>query len=282
MPGLQATQKPLASQTPSALPATPTPQLPTPTPPPLAIRVNGDGIWLEDYQAELKRLEKAQKDTGKTLSADQAAKMVQDNLVADLLLAQAAVKDGYKQDDAALKDRLDTLTQQMGGTDKMAAWMQANNYNDASLKRSLARTLAANWERSKIIAAVPAATEQAHARQIMVRDENQANTIYQRLQNGAKFNELALVYDPTTGGDLGWFPRGILFQPDVESAIFKLQPGQYSEVIKTSYGFQIVQLIELDPQHALTPEIRLELQRKLFDAWLKNQLGQAKIEILVH
>ena len=147
---------------------------------------------------------------------------------------------------------------------------------------TLARTLAANWERNKIINAVPQATEQVHARQILVRDENQANTLFQRLQNGAKFDQLALIYEPTTGGDLGWFPRGILFQPDVETAVFKLQPGQYSEVIKTSYGFQIVQLIERDPQHALDPEVRLELQHKLFDAWMKDELSRAKIEILAH
>jgi parvulin-like peptidyl-prolyl isomerase len=282
MPGLSPAQTPTPTSAPTAVPATATSQPPTPTPPALAMRVNGEGIWLEDYQAELKRLEKAQTDTGKTLSAEQAAKMVQDSLSGDLVLAQNAVKDGYKLDESGLQTRLDKITEEMGGVDKLAAWMQANNYSEASLKRSLQRSLAADWERNKIIAAVPQVTEQAHARQILVKDETQANSIYQRLQNGTKFDDLALKYDPETEGDLGWFPRGILFQPDVETAVFKLQPGQYSELIKTNYGFQIVELIELDPQHAVSPEVRLTLQHKLLDAWMKDQLAHAKIEILAH
>ena len=282
MPGLSSTATPTLTLTPTSVPATATPPAPTPTPPPLALRVNGEGIWLEDYQAELKRLEKAQADTGKTLSAEQAAKMVQDALAADLILGQNAVKDGYILDETAFKARMDKVTGETGGADKLAAWMTANAYSQDSLKRSMERAMAADWERSKIIAAVPQVTEQMHARQILVRDETQANSIYQQLQNGAKFDDLALKYEPETGGDLGWFPHGTLFQADIETAAFKLQPGQYSEVIKTSYGFQIVEVIERDPQHALTAETRLVLQHKLLDAWMQDQLKQAKIEILAH
>ena len=68
----------------------------------------------------------------------------------------------------------------------------------------------------------------------------------------------------------------------MEKAVFDLQPGQYSPVIKTSYGFHIVQLIERDPQHALSPEVRLMLQHKLLEAWMQDQLAHAKVEILVH
>ena len=112
-------------------------------------------------------------------------------------------------------------------------------------------------------------------------DEAKANTLYQRLQNGAKFDDLAKIYDPLTGGDLGWFPRGVLLQPDVEKAAFSLQPGQYSTVIKTSYGFHIVELVELDPQRPLAADVRLVLQHKLLESWMTDQLAHAKVEILV-
>ena len=248
----------------------------------MGLRVNGEGVRLEDYQAELQRLQKAQTETEKSLSSEQAAKLVQDTLAGDLILAQKAAADGYKLDEAGLQAKLDLLAKEMGGTDKLAAWKKANDYTDDSLKRALQRSLAANWERSRLVDAVPQVTEQVHARQILVKDETQANTIYSRLQNGAKFDALALQYDPQTGGDLGWFPRGVLLQTDVEKAVFDLQPGQYSPVIKTSYGFHIVQLIERDPQHALSPEVRLMLQHKLLEAWMQDQLAHAKVEILVH
>ncbi len=44
-----------------------------------------------------------------------------------------------------------------------------------------------------------------------------------QLQAGADFATLAYRYDPLTGGDLGWFPRGVLTQPAVEEAAFSLQ-----------------------------------------------------------
>ena len=270
---------PTLTPAPTLIPATPLP--PTPTTPPLAEKVNGQGIWLQDYQAELGRLQKAQIEVGKTLTPAEASKMVLDSMTADSLLAQAAVKDGYKPDEAQLQKKVEDQAQQIGGVDKLAAWEQANNYTDDSLKRSLALALAAGWERSKIIDAVPQATEQVHARQIMVKDQDLANTIYQKLQNGSKFDDLALKYEPLTGGDLGWFPRGALFQPDVETAVFNLQPTQYSPVIKTSYGFQIVECIERDPQHPLAPDIRLTLQHKALDAWMKDALASAKIEVLL-
>ena len=72
------------------------------------------------------------------------------------------------------------------------------------------------------------------------------------LEAGADFTELAYEYDPLTGGDLGWFPAGYLLQPDVETAAFSLQPGQYSGIIQTSYGYHIVYVIERDSNHPLS------------------------------
>ena len=60
----------------------------------MGLRVNGEGVRLEDYQAELQRLQKAQTETEKSLSSEQAAKLVQDTLAGDLILAQKAAADG--------------------------------------------------------------------------------------------------------------------------------------------------------------------------------------------
>ena len=267
---------------PSAPEQTDTAQPPTPTTPPLAATVNGEGIWLEDYQSELARLQDAQTEMGKTVSAEEAAKMILDNLAAETLLAQAAGKEGYQLDDAGYQGKLDEVTQKAGGADKLAAWMQTNHYTETGLKRAFTRTLAADWERQKIIDAVPQTAEQVHASQILVKEEATANSIYSQLQSGSAFDDIAKKYEPLTGGDLGWFPRGVLYQSDVENAVFNLQPGEYSPVIKTSYGFHLVKCIERDPQHALTPETRLLLQHQQLEKWMKDALSAAKIEILIN
>jgi peptidyl-prolyl cis-trans isomerase SurA len=66
---------------------------------------------------------------------------------------------------------------------------------------------------------------------------------------GEKFSTLAVLYseDPGSaarGGELGMFTRGSM-APEFESAAFNLKnKGDLSEVIKTKFGFHLLQLIE--------------------------------------
>jgi peptidyl-prolyl cis-trans isomerase C len=276
-----ATPAPVATATPSA-PATvpPTQAAPSATPSgPLAAKVNGEGILASEVDAELQRFQEAEKQTGKSTPADQARKRVVDDLVDQTLLAQAAVEDGYKLDEAAFKARLDQLTQQAGGAAALADWQKRNNYDDASFQLALRRSIAAAWERDKIINAVPATAEQVHALQILVLDEGTAQKIEEQLQTGAKFATLVQEYDPLTGGELGWFPRGYLTQPDIESAAFNLQPGQFSQVIKTSFGYHIIEVVEKDEKHPLSPDARQTLQLQALDKWLQDRRAKSTIEI---
>ena len=48
---------------------------------------------------------------------------------------------------------------------------------------------------------------------------------------------LAAEYDPVAEGELGWFPRGYLFDKELEDAAFGLQAGEYSQVIETPRVF---------------------------------------------
>jgi peptidyl-prolyl cis-trans isomerase C len=271
---------PSRSTTPSQPVVTDTPAPPTPTPAPLAARVNADGILLADFEAELQRVKDGLTAAGQQLPADdQLRKLALDNLIDETLLAQVAAEAGHTIDDASLQARLVSLTAQAGGGQAVADWIKKNGYTDESFQRALRRSMAAAWQRDQVIASVPASVEQIHARQILAYDETKANSAYQSLQNGADFATIALRYDPITGGDLGWFPRGYLILAEVEAAVFALQPGQYTQVLKTAYGYQIIQVIERG-DHPLSGDARQTLQRQAIQKWLADRRGQAKIEIL--
>jgi parvulin-like peptidyl-prolyl isomerase len=135
--------------------------------------------------------------------------------------------------------------------------------------------------RDQIIAGVPLTAEQIHARQIVLPDEAQANDVLSRLQSGANFENLAAQSDPLMGGELGWFPRGYLFYPELETAAFTLQPGQYTSIIQTPIGFHILQVIERDPARRLSPDALLQAQKLALQKWLEEQLSQSKIEVFI-
>ena len=281
-PALNPTPLPGTTQTPLPPTPTPTPLLPSPTPPPMAARVNNEGITLEEYNGELQRLQAGLKETGKEMSADVQQQTVLDELTNQVLLAQAAYKSGYLLSESDFQVRLDALIAKNGGPQSFTDWLTRNFYTEAGLRAALSRSIAAAWQRDQLIAKTPTTADQVHARQILVLNEDLANSLYSQLQSGANFATLSLKVDPDSGGELGWFPRGYLFLPEIENAAFSLEPGKYSPVIKTTYGYHIVYLIERDAKHPLSPDAILQAQRSLIAAWLKEQRAQSRVEILVN
>lgn len=77
---------------------------------------------------------------------------------------------------------------------------------------------------------------------------NKITDIKKRIENGESFDLLASLYseDPGSaqdGGELGWVTRGN-FVKEFEAAAFKLKPGEISDVVETTFGFHIIELIE--------------------------------------
>jgi len=274
----------------SAEPATPTPNMdlptptdtpftPSPTPEPLAAVVNGEGLLLADYEAEVERYLLAMGEESSQSLAETQRLAILDQMIDETLLIQAAVEAGYELTDEEFEQRLRSLEEAAGGADALKEWMDSNGYTAETFAASLRRSIKAAWQRDQIISQVPETSEQVHARQILVRDEELAGDILGNLRSGADFATLAFRYDPLTGGDLGWFPRGFLLVPEIEEAAFALQPGETSEIISTTYGYHILEVIERDEQRPLEPDALKTLQRQEIENWLKERREQGQIEI---
>ena len=89
-------------------------------------------------------------------------------------------------------------------------------------------------------------------------------TILDSIKTGGDFADFARRYstDGTAagGGDLGWAKRGDYVR-EFETAVFGLQEGQMSGVIKTQYGYHIVQLMERRGEQVRARHILLQLER---------------------
>lgn len=68
------------------------------------------------------------------------------------------------------------------------------------------------------------------------------------LAAGAEFAALAVTYSdcPENGGDLGWFPRGRMVE-EFDNTVFKMKPGEVSEIFASRYGFHIVKVFDRKP-----------------------------------
>jgi peptidyl-prolyl cis-trans isomerase SurA len=118
--------------------------------------------------------------------------------------------------------------------------------------------------------------------------------LYQKLQAGADFAEIAMDYseDPqttTSGGDMGFIPESIIASdPDLKKAVMGLQPGQFTGVIQFKDAYRIIKLIakqapgqrELsDPevQQTIREALRSRKQQLLQAAYLAEARDDAKV-----
>ncbi len=251
---------------------------PTATSEPMAATVNGEGITVREFTAQVAAYKNAQTSLGKTASEQDASKAVIEDLIAQVLLAQAASAAGFQLSDSALQAKLDALQEQAGGAEQLTKWEQDNGYaTPDEFRVALRRSLESAWMRDKIVSAVPKTADQVHVQQILLYNDTDANAVLEQLKIGADFNALAAQYDPNTRGELGWFPKGYLLEPKIEEAAFALQVGQYSDVIQTSAGYSIIKVLEKDPSHPLSPDAYLALQQLALQDWIAKARAAAAV-----
>ena len=82
---------------------------------------------------------------------------------------------------------------------------------------------------------------------ILVKKQNEAITVLDRIKNGEEFGKIAKELSLDSGsakrdGNLGYFSKGKMVK-EFESAAFNLQVGQISEPIKTQYGYHIIKRV---------------------------------------
>jgi peptidyl-prolyl cis-trans isomerase C len=244
---------------------------------PLAATVNGEGIPTAEYQAQVAQYIAARKALDKTATEDEAAKAVLEDLIAQVLLAQGARAAGFQLSDSALSARMQAVATQAGGQDKLTAWESDHGYSADSFPTALKRAAEAAYMRDKIVTAVPKTADQVHVRQILLYNESDAIRIRNQLKGGADFDTLARIIDPKSGGELSWFPRGYLLEPKIEDAAFSMQVGEVSDIIQTEVGFDIIRVLERDPQHILSPDAYLAMQELALKGWVAKQRASATL-----
>jgi peptidyl-prolyl cis-trans isomerase C len=127
----------------------------------------------------------------------------------------------------------------------------------------------------------------AHLRQIVVEKEDDSRRILEELRKGRSFEKLASEFsvapEGRRGGDLGWIEKGTLA---VFDTAFTLSPGKRSEVLKSPYGFHIIELLAKRPgsqlnfqeaRASILQELRTSKEQDAYKEWVKSQLQKAHV-----
>ena len=269
------------------------PSAPLPANAALAARVNGQGIALDLYNRQAAQAQAAMAQNAgidpKSSSGQETLKSVKqqvlDQMINEVVIAQQAAREGIKVTDDDLNARLAQMIQDAGSVDKLNEYMAKNQLTLADLCLQMRNQLLGDAMLNRITAALPTQVEQAHARQILVATPDLAATLRDRARKGEDFAALVKQYsiDETNranGGDMGWLPRGVL-DPRIDAVMFDIPVGQVSDVIKTDFGYHVVQVTEKEKARPLPPELIQDARQKAFLAWLQAVRETLKIERLV-
>jgi peptidyl-prolyl cis-trans isomerase D len=132
------------------------------------------------------------------------------------------------------------------------------------------------------------APERVNARHILIKSDKtndaamkaKAEGILKQIQAGGDFAKLAKENSQDNapggsaekGGELGWLVKGQTV-PEFEKAAFSLQPGQTSGLVKTEYGYHIIQVEQHEQPHLQAfEEVKPQLMRDSMKRQSDDQL----------
>jgi peptidyl-prolyl cis-trans isomerase C len=131
------------------------------------------------------------------------------------------------------------------------------------------------------------ATDEVHARHILVGTEAEAKSVLEELKGGADFPAMARVIskdpDGKQGGDLGFFRRDQVW-PAFADAAFSLQPGQVGpQPIHNEFGWHVVKVEE---RRLVAPptlsEVRDQIRQDLTTQAVQGAIAEARSQMIIH
>lgn len=290
-PAEEATATTVVKEMPTATAVTVATPMAVETPAPeitVAAIVNGQAIPLAEYQKQVAQawaffigegLDPSTEEGQQTLA--QVGRQVLDQLIDQVLIEQAAAREGITVSDEEVEASIQKIKEEMGEEGFNESLATANlTYED--FVRAQRSMMIGNAVIAQVTASLPTEGEQVHARHILVETRAEAEQVLARVRAGEDFAALAkeLSLDETSrdeGGDLSWFPRKIM-PAALEEVAFSLALGETSDVVQTPYGFHILQVLEKDPSREIPTEMWESLRQQAFMSWLEEQRTQAAIE----
>ncbi|MCX5802279.1 MAG: peptidylprolyl isomerase [Proteobacteria bacterium] len=243
------------------------------------VTIDNDTITLEEFNKELDRIPINMK---MLVATESGKKSYLDRLIVKRLLLREAKKEKV-DNEKDFQEKLTDIKEQLLMESLLKKKINVDSKTtDVDLKKYY-DTHKEDFKREKEI----------NTRHILLKTEEEAKQIQSRLLKGEDFVELAKQYsiDPnakTTGGEIGFHPKGTLL-PEYEGVAFKLsKAGQISGIVKTQFGYHIIRLEGMkapsyvpfdEVKDFIKQKISQEKQKEILEKYIEDLKKAAKITI---
>jgi peptidyl-prolyl cis-trans isomerase SurA len=131
-----------------------------------------------------------------------------------------------------------------------------------------------------IMKAVPPGTAEKDAK----KTEDEIRSIYDQLQKGASFGELAAKYSDhkesaSNGGELNWFGVGEILSDFAEASFSLANNGDFTKPVRTIYGWHIIKRLDKKAPGSFE-ETKSYLESKINESYLNSISKKAFVEKL--
>ena len=228
---------------------------------------------------------------------DKLKENILEKLIIDELINQEIEAKKISITDEELKDQYEQTIKDMGGKEQYEKFLKQQNITDEFIKDSIKKDFKQQkleedfYNNNKIsdedIKSYYEANKESlikyNISHIMLDDEEVAKEVFDKLENGEDFAELAKkestdTYSAANGGSMGEVPASSLPEEFIE-AIKDLQIGTYTRVFKTDMGYHIVRVDDKKDQlDDLRAEIEHTLKSQKFIEYMKELRANADVK----
>ncbi len=246
----------------------------------IAAKVNGAAIYDRDLQGELNGALQEILASGVTPSEEQLAQFrteTLERLIKIELLFQKSEKAGVKVDPQMMDSQLQTLKARFPSADQYKEFLTGLGLTEDEVKGQFRKNFSVQQfikeqfsDKAKITDmeireyfdsnqdkfVQPDSVKASHILILAKEDESKEEKdkkraklqqVRKEILEGADFSDMAKRFSEcpsnTKGGDLGYFTRGQMVQP-FETAVFKMMPGDMSDIVETKFGFHLIKLVD--------------------------------------
>lgn len=216
--------------------------------------------------------------------------------VLEELVTIKVLEDKYEVTDSQVEDEIDNMKNEFGSDEEFESMVQQQFGDEEALKdlvyvgmlqeAAISEDMDITDEDLKEY--YDQKNTEVKAQHILVDDEETANEVKKKLDDGEKFEDLVAEYSTDeasaeSDGDLGYFSAGDMI-PEFEEVAFSMESGDISDPVQSQFGYHIIKVNDVREKEESIgdfDELKDELKSELVLQQANQEDIQAKLQELI-